>query len=199
MNKNAFTQMWNQRYSEKPYAYGTAPNAFIKACLDTQKPGKILFAAEGEGRNAVYAAQQGWEVEAFDLSAAGKEKALSLAKQNKCEITYTVSDALSYQGGPYDAAAFCYFHTPVKVEDCYSHLVNLLHPNGVVVFEGFSVKNIGMGSGGPQKAEMCFTIEGVSDLLKDLQSVEIWEEKVVLNEGQYHQGEAWVIRAQGVK
>ena len=61
------------------------------------------------------------------------------------------------------------------------------------------MKNIGMGSGGPQKANMCFTVEGVSDLLKDLQSVEVWEEKVVLNEGKYHQGEAWVIRAQGVK
>ncbi|MGD1981858.1 MAG: SAM-dependent methyltransferase, partial [Flavobacteriales bacterium] len=85
------------------------------------------------------------------------------------------------------------------VEDCYGHLISLLHPNGVVVFEGFSVKNIGMGSGGPQKEDMCFTVEGVSDLLKDLQSVEVWEEKVVLNEGKYHQGEAWVIRAQGVK
>ena len=77
--------MWDQRYSEQPYAYGTAPNAFVKASLDTQKPGKILFAAEGEGRNAVYAAQQGWEVEAFDLSAAGRDKALALAKQNGCE------------------------------------------------------------------------------------------------------------------
>ena len=122
--------MWDQRYSEQPYAYGTAPNAFVKASLDTQKPGKILFAAEGEGRNAVYAAQQGWEVEAFDLSAAGRDKALALAKQNGCEITYAVSDALSYQGGPYDAAAFCYFHTPEQVEDCYHHLVNMLHPEG---------------------------------------------------------------------
>jgi hypothetical protein len=199
MNKNAFTQMWNQRYSEQPYAYGTAPNTFIKAFLDTQKPGKILFAAEGEGRNAVYAAQQGWEVEAFDLSASGRDKALALAKQNGCEITYTVSDALSYQGGPYDAAAFCYFHTPEQVEDCYHHLVDLLHPEGLVVFEGFSVKNIGMGSGGPQKEDMCFTVERVFDLFKDLQSVEVWEEKVVLDEGKFHQGEAWVIRAQGVK
>ena len=170
--------MWDQRYSEQPYAYGTAPNAFVKASLDTQKPGKILFAAEGEGRNAVYAAQQGWEVEAFDISAAGRDKALALAKQNGCEITYAVSDALSYQGGPYDAAAFCYFHTPENVEDCYHHLVDMLHPEGSVVFEGFSVKNIGLGSGGPQKEDMCFTVERVFDLFKDLQSVEVWEEKV---------------------
>lgn len=199
MNKNAFTQMWNQRYSKQPYAYGTAPNTFVKACLDTQKPGKILFAAEGEGRNAVYAAQLGWEVEAFDLSASGRDKALALAKKSGCEIIYTVSDALSYLGGPYNALAFCYFHTPEKVEDCYKHLVDMLQPEGSVVFEGFSVKNIGMGSGGPQKEDMCFTIEGVFDLFKDLQSIEVWEEKVVLDEGVFHQGEAWVIRAQGVK
>ena len=73
MNKNAFTLMWDQRYSEQSYAYGTVPNTFIKAFLDTEKPGKIVFAAEGEGRNAVYAARHGWEVEAFDLSATGRD------------------------------------------------------------------------------------------------------------------------------
>ena len=43
--------MWDQRYSEQPYAYGTAPNAFVKASLDTQKPGKILFEIEGLPEN----------------------------------------------------------------------------------------------------------------------------------------------------
>lgn len=46
-------------------AYGTEPNAFFKAQLDQLTPGRLLLPAEGEGRNAVYAAKKGWEVAAF--------------------------------------------------------------------------------------------------------------------------------------
>ena len=82
-----FAKMWNSRYSAEEYAYGEEPNAFIKQQLDNLIPGKILFPAEGEGRNAVYAAKLGWNVEAFDLSTEGREKALSLAAQNGVDIS----------------------------------------------------------------------------------------------------------------
>ena len=72
---------WNQRYAEEEYAYGTEPNAFFKAQLDQRTPGRLLLPAEGEGRNAVYAAKKGWEVVAFDQSDAGQKKALKLAKE----------------------------------------------------------------------------------------------------------------------
>ena len=70
---------WNDRYSNPEYAYGTAPNEWFKEQL-THLPGKgrILLPAEGEGRNAVFAAKQGWEVSAFDPSEAGREKALPI-------------------------------------------------------------------------------------------------------------------------
>ena len=67
---------WNQRYAADEYAYGTAPNAFFKAVLDPLPPGRILLPAEGEGRNAVYAAKLGWEVVAFDQSEGGQKKAM---------------------------------------------------------------------------------------------------------------------------
>jgi hypothetical protein len=57
---------WNARYSAAEYAYGTEPNAFFKAQLDQLTPGRLLLPAEGEGRNAVYAAKKGWEVAAFE-------------------------------------------------------------------------------------------------------------------------------------
>ena len=86
---------WNQRYAEEEYAYGTEPNAFFKAQLDQRTPGRLLLPAEGEGRNAVYAALKGWDVVAFDQSESGKTKAMKLAHQAGVAVSYLVEDALA--------------------------------------------------------------------------------------------------------
>ncbi|WP_449397615.1 thiopurine S-methyltransferase [Chryseobacterium wanjuense] len=65
---------WNERYCNEEYIYGTLPNEYLKEKLKDLKPGRILFPAEGEGRNAVYAAAKGWESVAFDQSEEGKKK-----------------------------------------------------------------------------------------------------------------------------
>ena len=67
-------------------AYRTKPNKFFREQLSQLKPGKILLPAECEGRNTVFAAKNGWQAEAFDLSAAGREKALKLASANNVSI-----------------------------------------------------------------------------------------------------------------
>ena len=67
--------MWDTRYASEGYAYGIAPNEFFKNSVATYKPsGKMLLPAEGEGRNAVYAAKEGLEVTAFDISVEGRKK-----------------------------------------------------------------------------------------------------------------------------
>ena len=83
---------WNDRYANKEYAYGVKPNEFFKAELNLVPKGKLLFAAEGEGRNAVYAAQQGFEVYAIDNSIEAKNKAEKLAANNNVKIDYLVSE-----------------------------------------------------------------------------------------------------------
>jgi len=188
---------WNQRYSESEYAYGEQPNEFIAEQLPQLPKGRILFPAEGEGRNAVYAASLGWQSIAFDQSTAGQEKALRLAAKNDVSIEYSVCSALSFtQSEAFDAIAFCYFHTPPQLlNSIYSHLLGQLKPGGNVLLEGFSEKNLGLGSGGPQELSMLFSTEKITHLLKGLKNLRVWEEQVVLNEGKYHQGNAWVIRA----
>jgi 2-polyprenyl-3-methyl-5-hydroxy-6-metoxy-1,4-benzoquinol methylase len=86
-------EFWDKRYAETGFAYGALPNEFLKEQLQNFSAGKILFVCEGEGRNAVYAAKQNWNVEAFDLSAEGKKKALQLAEQNNVAINYQVQEA----------------------------------------------------------------------------------------------------------
>ena len=76
-------ERWNDRYSKDEFAYGEQPNNYLKEQLQKLDAGAILFPAEGEGRNAVFAAKLGWTVSAFDISVEGKKKALLLAEINK--------------------------------------------------------------------------------------------------------------------
>ncbi|WP_339647854.1 class I SAM-dependent methyltransferase [Salegentibacter sp. UBA1130] len=80
---------WNERYADEDYVYGKTPNEYFKEKIDEMPPGKILLPAEGEGRNAVYAASLDREV---DISEKGKEKALNLANKQSVEIDYKVGD-----------------------------------------------------------------------------------------------------------
>jgi hypothetical protein len=65
---DTWTDRWNERYSKNEFAYGEAPNNYLKEQLEKLSAGAILFPAEGEGRNAVFAATLGWKVSAFDIS-----------------------------------------------------------------------------------------------------------------------------------
>lgn len=75
--------MWDQRCSEQGVAYGTVANDFIKAQYShIPKGGKVLCLTEGEGRNAVFLALQGYQVTAIDLSEAGLAKAQQLTERH---------------------------------------------------------------------------------------------------------------------
>jgi hypothetical protein len=188
---------WNGRYRDESYAYGTLPNEFIAQSIQELTPGKIYFPAEGEGRNAVYAATKGWKVWAADQSEEGKKKAMQLAKNHNVEIHYHVGNAMHYTcPEPLDAVGLCYFHTPETVlAPMYSYIFGQIKQGGTVLLEGFSEKNLGLGSGGPQDLSRLFTEAKIKTLLSGFQNIKVWEECVQLNEGQYHQGTAWVIRA----
>jgi len=107
MNQQNF---WNQRYADEYYVYGTLPNDYLKEKSAELRPGKILLPAEGEGRNAVFMAKLGWEIEAFDQSTAGQNKALLLAEHNDVKISYTISDVknIHYPENSFDALALIF-------------------------------------------------------------------------------------------
>jgi len=87
-NWQEMRSFWNERYEAPEYAYGETPNEFMKEQLKLLPTGSILFPAEGEGRNAVYAAQQDWDVVCFDISEEGRKKALCLAQDKEVQIDY---------------------------------------------------------------------------------------------------------------
>src|SRR5579859_182874 len=96
---NSWVGRWDDRYRSEEFAYGEKPNNFLKEQLEKLPVGAFLFPAEGECRNAVFAATLGWKVSACDISIEGKNKALRLAKANHVAIDYKVAEleSLNYQ------------------------------------------------------------------------------------------------------
>lgn len=207
MINEAWTQRWNERYSSDEFAYGELPNVFLNEKLPALTPGAILFPAEGEGRNAVFAAQLGWTVTAFDISTEGQKKALRLAEKQGVSIDYQVGqlETLSYSPGQFDAIALIYAHFPAKIKSKYHQLLDgLLRPNGLIIFEAFSKNHLSYilkdeKVGGPRELDMLFSIDELKSDFSNYEILELEEKEIKLNEGLFHNGTGSVIRFVGKK
>lgn len=189
-------EFWEERYSEKEFAYGARPNVFFKKQIDQLKPGKILLPLEGEGRNAIYAASKKWEVEAFDFSKKAKENCLKEAAQKKLRINYTVSDALSYNSSSkFDAIALLFTHLPSATRNKFHRLlIEFLKPGGILIAQGFHPYQLSKGykSGGPKNSDWLYEVSQLKSDFKQLRQVLGEETETLLDEGKYHQGKAYV-------
>ena len=201
-------EMWNSRYSDSKYAYGITPNAFFKTIIDKYNlSGKILLPAEGEGRNAVYAAKKGLEVFAFDISIEGKKKAEQLAMQENVVINYEVGQFFDLElvNEKFDVAALIYAHFPPSIlSKYYQKVAKLLNPSGLLILEGFSTNHLELRAanpkvGGPGMIEMLFSEETVLSNFPNFEILELEEVEVELKEGLYHNGIGKVMRFIGRK
>ena len=198
---------WDQRYSQPDFAYGKEPNEYLKSKLLDLTSGRILFPAEGEGRNAVFAAHLGWDVFAFDISVEVKKKAEKLALTNGVTIDYRVEDleATDYPANYFDAIAFSFAHFPeVKRRVFHQKLSAYLKNGGILILECFSKKHLtyqkdNPNAGGPKDEVMLFDLEEIMDDFKGFDFLEAYEKETELTEGLYHVGKASVVRLFAVK
>jgi 2-polyprenyl-3-methyl-5-hydroxy-6-metoxy-1,4-benzoquinol methylase len=200
--EDAWLKRWNDRYNTEQYAYGEEPNLYLKEQLQKLSPGRILFPAEGEGRNAVFAARSGWTVSAFDISVEGQKKALQLAARNTVTIDYQVAElgTLSYTINQFDAIGLIYAHFPAGIKSLYHKTLDrYLRKGGVVIFEAFSKKHIDYvlkneKVGGPKDIGSLFSLEEIKSDFANYSFRELEETEVWLNEGLFHNGLGSVIR-----
>lgn len=195
-------RFWNERYSTKEYVYGVLPNVFFKNQIAKLQTGKLLLPAEGEGRNAVFAAQNGWEVTAFDQSIEAKKKAEILAFHNNVQIYYDLGnvDKIEYPTDFFDAVALIFAHFPKeKRKKYYDKISSYLKKDGVLIMECFSDKHIDNQqenpyAGGPKDVSMLCNLEETKSELSEFDFEIAEETEIVLDEGLYHNGKANVIR-----
>lgn len=193
---------WNDRYARPVYAYGEGPNTFWKHWVDELDPGRALLPAEGEGRNAVYAARRGWTVDAMDQSETGREKALDLAARHGVDVDYRLGDLSTWEPNEdaYDLIGLIYVHLPHELRrKVHQRMARSLRPGGHLVIEAFHVDNLDRRAenpqvGGPGDERLLYTPQMLEHDLRDLDIVHCAREEVDLDEGDCHVGRAVVIR-----
>jgi hypothetical protein len=190
---------WNERYQNNETVYGLLPNVFFKHCIDKINTGKLLLPAEGEGRNAVYAAKNGWDVTAFDYSEVAKEKALKMAMSHQVTFVYQTTNFLSFQAetASMDAVALIYAHMPPEIRSEFHHkMAYWVKKGGYVILEAFNPLQLELQSGGPKDVSMLYTPEMLkNDFPEHDWKIELLETtETELSEGPFHEGKAQVIR-----
>lgn len=192
-------EFWNQRFATDEWVYGQAPNKYFKQFIDTHKAGSILLPAEGQGRNAVYAASKGWEVDAFDFSEVAQQKALTFAKQKKVEINYELISIEDFKAGrKYDAVALLYVHLPEKIRrKFHKQVYESIKPGGFLVFEAFSKEQLAFDSGGPKDESLLYDAPSICNDFQFIHLLSCGESVVELDEGPYHKGKATLLRMTG--
>ena len=202
-----WTDRWNERFSNTEFVYGELPNEYFREQLDKLPVGRILLPAEGEGRNGVYAARLGWQVSAFDISAKGKAKALTLAEKNNVTLDYQVGElhTLLYAPGQFDVLALIYAHFPTDIKSGMHKALNTyVRTGGTIIFEAFSKNHLRYNSnnesvGGPKELGMLFSKEELLSDFRDYEVIELEEKVIELKEGPFHSGTGSVIRFVGHK
>lgn len=198
---------WNQRYASEEYAYGKQPNEFFKRELDRLEVGKLFLAAEGEGRNAVYAAQQGWEVVCYDFSEEAQKKALQLAKENNVKIDYRLGslEDINFNQAEFDAVGIVFVQFPEAIRRQNFHKISsFLKPGGTMILEAFSKSHLedqkeNPKVGGPKNSIQLYEIDAIKKDFNDFEVEIATEERTDLNEGIYHKGRSSVVQFVGKK
>ena len=188
------TQFWNERFNKEEFIFGKEPNQYlVEQTKRYLTPGnKVLCIADGEGRNGVWLAKQGMQVIGFDVSDIALVKAKQFAKDNQVEIAYSLSDTdgFDWQENSYDAiiAIFIQFADPVMRTRIFKQIQGALKPGGILILQGYTPKQLEYKTGGPSLLEHLYTEEMISDLVNEMEILDLRCYEKELNEGARHAG-----------
>ncbi len=189
--------MWDERYTEDGFAYGSSPNDFLVAALPRLPRGRALCRAEGEGRNAVFLAGQGFEVTAVDQSSVGLAKATQLAQSRGVSLETQQADLRHFriEPGSWDLVVSIWAHLPSDVRrPLHRQIVEGLRPGGALLLEAYTPSQLHLGTGGPPDPDMMMTLEGLKNELDGLQFEIGRELEREVQEGRYHNGLSAVVQ-----
>ena len=194
------TNFWNDKFSKVDYLYGLDPNEFIASNIDLMKDKKrVLCLGEGEGRNAIFLAKEGFEVTAIDASDVGLDKLKYRASQDFLDIHCINMDLNNWEmilneDEKYDVIVASYLH---MFEQDRNSLFNKIEQNlksgGYFIAEFFSKEQLNYNSGGPKALDLLYDLNDFDEVFTTFEK-KITKQLVHLNEGVGHQGEASVIR-----
>jgi SAM-dependent methyltransferase len=194
--------MWDERYSAEDYAYGTEPNTFlVEGAGRLPRGGRILSLAEGEGRNAVFLARQGWQVTAVDGSRVGLDKGRRLAEAHGVQVEWVHADLADHALGTGWAgivSIFCPLPSALR-RRMHAQVEAALAPGGVFLLEAYTPAQAGRGTGGGNDRDTMQTAQSLREELPGLRFEHLQELEREVLEGRFHTGLGAVVQALAVK
>ncbi len=189
---------WDARFASSDYIFGKEPNVWLAQHADKLIPGgRALAVADGEGRNSVWMAERGMQVDAFDISPVGIEKARQLASTLGVLINFSVSDCDDWHwpSNHYDvvAAIFIQFADPETRTNLFRRMVESLKPGGVLLLQGYTPKQLDYKTGGPPLVSHMYTEELLRSEFAEMDIIELRSYEDVLREGTQHSGQSALI------
>jgi SAM-dependent methyltransferase len=173
---------WDDRYG-KGQVWSTGPNRFFADAVGSLgvAPGTAVDLACGEGRNAVWLAEQGWDVTAVDFSAVGIERGRGGAQSRGVQVRWVVADLQTWDLGTqvWDLVAHVYLHWPTAQREPFlARVAASVAPGGHLVVVGHDRTNIEHGHGGPQDPDVLTTPDEQRALF-DAAGLEVVEARIV--------------------
>ena len=189
---------WDQRFAADHLIFGEQPNEYLRAQAARLRAGsRALCVADGEGRNSVWLARQGLQVDAFDISAVGVAKARRLAALAGVTVDYVVADgdALAWPSETYDlvAAIFIQFADPPMRARLFAHMVDTLRPGGLLVLQGYRPEQLANKTGGPPRESHMYTEALLRESFAGMEILELRSYEAELTEGTQHRGRSALI------
>jgi 2-polyprenyl-3-methyl-5-hydroxy-6-metoxy-1,4-benzoquinol methylase len=191
-------ETWNRRYAGAEFLFGTEPNEWLREHAGTLPPGgRILSVADGEGRNSVWLARQGFQVDAFDVADRAVEKARVFAQREGVAVNFALADCdgFDWPVAAYDGvvAIFVQFADPATRARLFERIVRSLKPEGLLILQGYTPKQLDYGTGGPSILAHLYTRELLLSAFADLSIMELREYESEVHEGQGHSGRSALI------
>jgi SAM-dependent methyltransferase len=191
-------ETWNRRFGADGFLFGTEPNAWLRAhAAALPAGGRVLCVADGEGRNSVWLARQGWQVDAFDIAEVGVRKAQTLAREAGVAVNFEVADVDGWAWPPaaYDgvAAIFVQFADPALRTRLFTRMIDALKPGGVLLLLGYTPKQLEYRTGGPGQLSHLYTEALLREAFAALEIVTLREDEAELAEGAGHHGRSALI------
>lgn len=186
-------QTWNRRYDSADFLFGKQPNEWLREQAHALPPaGRVLCVADGEGRNSVWLARQGFQVDAFDVADRAVDKARAFAQSEGVSVNFAVADcdAFVWPQAAYDgvAAIFVQFADPPMRARLFERIVSSLKPGGVLILQGYTPKQLEYRTGGPPILSHLYTRDLLVSAFADLSIIELREYEAEVREGQGHRG-----------
>lgn len=190
---------WHERFSTEEYMYGKEPNEFVTQIADhLPKGGKVLCIAEGEGRNAVYLAKQGFSVTAWDYAQSGLDKTKALAKEHGVHVETALYDlaTVEWEAGQWDAIVHIFGHVPEPIlHRTLNGVDQALKVDGYYVSELYTKEQLQYGTGGPPVEAMLIDPKMILDAFASYFVEHFYVGEVTRHEGVLHTGKAHVVQS----